>query len=208
MSLLTARYLDPNDVSAYLLNKIDEGTNVALQQITPAVLSSWIANGEVKVEKDLYPFYAIPFETTTGGAWTTLPAPVYNMLWTLLMDSACIYILEFQFGRITNTTGQDFIAYLRAEYKDYLNSFYMKTDNGTYILGQATNLALNPQASNANGLVPPAMAVTNMYSRQMAYAARQINNPAKTWYNARIYGTLECQERRWWCTQLNNWVCY
>ena len=63
----------------------------------------------------------------------------------------------------------------------------MKTESGTYILGLEQNLAVNPQSSNSNGLIPPAEGCTNLRSGQMEYAARQINNPARTWYNARRF---------------------
>lgn len=215
MALLIPRYLVPADVQEYLLNKIDVGTNPSLQQITPTVLASWVRQGEVKVEKDLYIFYYTPFQTKEGDDWTELPTSTYDLLWNLLMTSAQIFVLEQQFGRITNTTGQDYIAYLRAEYKDYLNSFYMKAGNGSYILNQAQNLRINRIASNSNGLIPAAESVVNMRSMQMEYAMRQINNPAVTWYSrwasqARAMAIEEflagCSDG-WWCASEETFIC-
>lgn len=189
MALLTPLYLDSDDVYQYILNKVDVGNDANLQQVSEAVFASWVRNGEVKVEQDLRPFYTVPFQTVDGGEWTELPPTTYGLLWTLLSLRAELYILEQQFGRIMNSVGSDYLGLLRTEYKDYLNQFYMKTGNGTYILGQAEFLAVNPNANNSNGLVPPAEGYTSIYSSAMEYAARQINNPPVTWYNSQLYAS-------------------
>lgn len=204
MALLTPLYLESQDVYDYLLNKIDVGTDVDLQQITPEVFASWVRNGEVKVEQDLRPFYKVPFQTIDGQEWTELPPTTYDLLWTLLSLRAELYILEQQFGRIMNSVGSDYLALLRTEYKDYLNQFYMKTSNGSYILGQSEFLAVNPKASNSNGLVPPAEGYVSVYSSAMEYAARQINNPPVTWYNSPLYASY--WRKKGWVWDGTRWV--
>lgn len=204
MALLTAKYLDPEDVKQYLLNKVEIGDNIQLQQISNAVFSSWVRNGEVKVESDLRPFYLIPFQTIDGQSWDNLPESTYDLLWSLLIVRAELLILEQQLGRINNSTGQDFMGLLRTEYKDYLNQFYMKTKNGTYILGQAADLAVNPVASNNNGLVPPAEGNVSLYSPAMSYAIRQVNNPSVTWYNSQLYATY--WRKRGWSWNGSRWM--
>lgn len=186
MALLTPVYLDPDDVMTYLLNKLDVGTNEELQQVSPELLASWVRQGEVKVEQDLLTFYLIPFQTPNGDPFDELDGSTHDCLWNLLMTSAQIVVLEQQFGSSVNNSGETWYANLRREYKDFSNKFYMKASNGTYILGMEQTLAANPQASNSNGLIPPAEGWSNLCSSQMNYAARQINNPALTWYNARI----------------------
>lgn len=185
MALLTPVYLDVDDVTTYLLNKLATGTDANLQEVSPELLASWVRQGEVRVEQDLFSFYLIPFQTPTGGEFSELESSTHDCLWNLLMTSAQIVVLEQQFGAYVNNVGESWYDNLRRQYRDFLNKFYMKTSSGTYILGLEQTLAVNRQASNSNGLIPPAEGHVNLHSSQMNYAARQINNPSRTWYNAR-----------------------
>lgn len=161
------------------------------------LLNRLINEAEGAVEQDLSTRYFAPFQTTSGGAFQSLPErPTKEILRTLCELLAVIRVLETDFGR---GSGLDGMKYADACQKRYDIMLYgdarkpgiISLREGTYNTFRnppLPGLQSNYQVSQADNGYSGFLGNTSEGEGSAGYAEEQINNPSQDFWNGRIDG--------------------
>lgn len=185
MATISPRYLTVEDVQPYLAGKVTFSNNPD-NGLTPSLFAEQIALAETEVERDLSPFYQIPFTAIGGGDWTNLSPSSYAMLKNLLLVRAQLKIMRLNFGKNTNTNGQGYAELLEQDYETRKVQFYQQKPNTTFLFPCVDDLVKANNGINANNVLPGGKAIPlggfNNRPNPLNYAASRLSNPAQCYW--------------------------
>lgn len=181
-------YTNPRDVQSRLVGKVsfsdnDEDPN----KVGRKLLLQLIDEAESQVEVDLSSRYAAPFQTDTGGAYGTLPLrPTQNTLKNLCELMSVIRVLETDFGDGTVVDAEKYLKNIKPRYASMVKQLTAKRDDKNdsqqWALPPLPSLRLAPHNELADDGGLGRVLSTSMGVG--GYPARQIDNPAETfWHN-------------------------
>jgi hypothetical protein len=182
-------YISLLDVKNRLIGKVsfdDDGDD-------PNRMSAQLANllinqAEGDVELELSPRYAAPFQTDNGAPFQNLPSrPTRQIIRTLCLNKAVMYILDTDFGRGSAINGEEYSKGLQKQY-DWI------VERAIGIIGKEEvdayrqwkypplpGLMLNYMNTSDDGFAGQVF-ITG--SGEGAYAAESVNDPSTTFWNA------------------------
>lgn len=146
-----------------------------------------INEAEGRVEQDLSPRYAAPFETDGGEKFIRLPErPTKEILRTLCELQACIRILDTDFGKGGAVDGEKYSKNLKTAYDAMIKDMLVKkTDRGVEASGFAKpplpGLKLNYMNQTADDGFAGSIQIASGSAAQGA-ATDQINSPSETFW--------------------------
>lgn len=180
--MFTPQYVtDPSWVISWLSGRVQFGSN-ANTEITPTFLNMLICYAESEVSRRLNRFYALPFQTTDGQAFTSLPIDTQQYLILLMVMKACILILKTDFGKTNANTSGDYEKDLNDEYWHTLNSNLSRGDDGRYKNPPLAGLALNPEYFTGITTMNAAVTENLIGSLNMDYALNQTTKTYANWW--------------------------
>lgn len=111
-------YISLPEVKVRLLGKVAFDDSGADENKMSAQLANMLINqAEGDVELDLSPRYAAPFQTEDGRPFSFLPPrPTKQVIKTLCLNKACLYILDTDFGRGSAINGEEYAKGLIKQY--------------------------------------------------------------------------------------------
>lgn len=186
-------YIQLADVKVRLTGKVefdDAGTD-------PNRMSAQLANvlinqAEGDVELELSPRYAAPFQTDSGQPFANLPPrPTKQIIRTLCLNKAVLYILATDFGRGSIVNGEEYAKSLDKQF-DWLADRCMllrgeakrgdgNGNEGSWKYPPLPGLMLNYQNTADDGFYGQIYHAT---AGEGAYAGGAVNDPGKTFWNA------------------------
>lgn len=146
-----------------------------------------INEAEGRVELDLSPRYAAPFQTDADGPFKDLPErPTKEIIRTLCELMSCIHILETDFGKGSAVDAAKYTKSLKARYKEIKDDLLAKkTDAGVESAGfrkpPLPGLKLNYMNATADDGFHGSVLIASG-SEAHGNAAGQINSPGETFW--------------------------
>lgn len=141
---------------------------------------------------DLSPRFGAPFQTESGGSFEKLPErPTKEYLRTMCELQSVLRVLETDFGRGA-VDSEDYVKNIQKRYDNMLAKIMDKRDDdeggNRWKYPPLPGLRLNYFNTEADDGYSGMVINTN---DEMPYATKQVNDPAKTWFNVtyeEIYG--------------------
>lgn len=180
------RYIKLEDVRVRLIGKVRFTANPQKENEMSEELANRLINeAEGQVELDLSPRYFSPFQTTDGGAFSTLPdRPTREVLRTLCEIQSVLKILDIDFGRGTVVNAANYYDRMEARYKQMRDDLLKRRDqygSGWY-LPPLPGLKLNYQNAEADDGYQGMVLVAGSNDNSGSYPQRRINDPSQTFW--------------------------
>lgn len=182
-------YISLNDVKVRLNGKVRFTENPEVEgeedKMSVSLANRLISEAESKVEEDLSPRYAAPFQTSEGKPFASLPfRPTKDFLKNLCENMAVVLILETDFGAGGPSSGDKYASRLREKYKSFLDDHLKIKENSynTYIKPPLPMLRLNFQNEEADDGFKGMAFAQQGASADDDYPAYQINDPSETFW--------------------------
>lgn len=186
-------YISLLEVKVRLTGKVafdDSGTDPNRMSAQLANLLIGQAEGDVELELSIR--YAAPFQTDGGLSFMNLPSrPTRQIIKTLCLNKAVLYILDTDFGRGSIVNGEEYA-------KGLIKQFDWIADRCCILRGEKTRgdgngqegswkfpplpgLMLNYQNTSDDGFMGQVYHAT---AGEGSYAGGAVNDPGKTFWNA------------------------
>ncbi len=189
-------YTTLDNVKVRLANKVQfqrDPSTVQEGELPDALLGQLIVDAETEVEQDMRSRYAIPFQSSRTGRYADLPDHSQRALRVAVDLRAVIMILETDFGRGTHVNADGYVNSDQKHYDSYVNRLLGRDPEGkndkhdryrfSPPLEGVLLAASNKEADDGyKGRIINTDASRN---DAVSYAERQLNNPARSYQNAR-----------------------
>lgn len=185
-------YIAADDVKVRLIGKVRFTDDLDDEnRMHNTLLSRLIDEAEGQVEFDLSPRYAAPFQTSAGGAFSTLPdRPTKELIRTLCELKSVIRVLETDFGSGSAVNAEAYKKQQEDRYKAITDRLLERRGEGElgFKYPPLPSLMLNAHNMEADDGFMGQILVTS--EGDGGFPARRINDPSETFFNADLSGEI------------------
>lgn len=179
-------YITLKDLKTRLQGKVAfDDTGADENKMSAQLAYQLINQAEGDVELDLSPRFAAPFQTDDGHPFQNLPArPTKQVIKTLCLNKAVIYVLDTDFGRGSATDGDNYGKGLEKQYKSIVDRLMAREEDSfrTWKYPPLPGLRLSPHNEASDDGYAGQIYKTD--SGEGSYAADSVNDPSTTFWNA------------------------